>query len=125
MIIIKSYTDLEQSKRLAEILPIESSDMCWTNHYYGRMRSSMTISAKSIYEYKKLLERFADSTSIDVFYPAWSLAALYSVMPTFTLDSSDDKYFRIHCCKKFSEWYDNPVDACCELILKLKELNLL
>ena len=64
---MKSYTDLEQSKKLAEILPPESADMCWTNHCYGRIRSSMTISAKSIYEYKKLLERFADSTSIDVF----------------------------------------------------------
>lgn len=26
---IKSYTDLEQSKKLAEILPLESADMCW------------------------------------------------------------------------------------------------
>ena len=123
--VMKSYTDLEQSKKLAEILPLESADMCWTNHCYGRMRSSMTISAKSIYEYKKLLERFADSTSLDVFYPAWSLCALYSVLPTFTFDSSDDKYFRIHCCNKFSEWYNNPVDACYEMILKLHELNLL
>ena len=57
--------------------------------------------------------------------PAWSLAALYSVLPTFTLDSSDDKYFRIHCCNKFSEWYNNPIDATFEIILKLKEMNLL
>ena len=26
---IKSYTDLEQSKKLAKILPIESADMTW------------------------------------------------------------------------------------------------
>lgn len=26
---IKSYTDIEQSKKLAMILPIESADMCW------------------------------------------------------------------------------------------------
>ena len=67
---MKAYTDLKQSKKLTEILPLETADMCWTNHCYGIIRSSMTISAKSIYEYKKLLERFADSTSIDVFYPA-------------------------------------------------------
>ena len=26
---MKSYTDLEQSKKLAEILPLESADMCY------------------------------------------------------------------------------------------------
>ena len=26
---IKAYTDLEQSKKLAEILPLESADMYW------------------------------------------------------------------------------------------------
>ena len=29
---IKSYTDLEQSKKLAKILPLESADMWW-NYY--------------------------------------------------------------------------------------------
>lgn len=27
---MKGYTDLEQSKKLAEFLPLESADMCWT-----------------------------------------------------------------------------------------------
>lgn len=151
MIIIKSYTDLEQSKRLAEILPIESSDMCWTNHYYGRMRSSMTISAKSIYEYKKLLERFADSTSIDVFYPAWSLAALMSVLRVFTIPTAFSVKVSTPSLIKTENGYkltyigdytpminngldietpiesvaDNPIDACVNMIIKLKEGGLL
>ena len=29
MATIKSFTDLEQSKKLAEILPLETADMCW------------------------------------------------------------------------------------------------
>ena len=29
---MKSYTDLEQSRKLAKILPIESADMSW-KHY--------------------------------------------------------------------------------------------
>lgn len=29
MATIKAYTDLEQSKKLVEILPIESADMYW------------------------------------------------------------------------------------------------
>lgn len=30
--IMKSYTDIEQSKKLAEILPIESADMCFNDN---------------------------------------------------------------------------------------------
>lgn len=142
MATIKSFSDLQQSKKLAEILPLESADMCWTNHCYGSMRSSMTISAKSIYEYKKLLERFADSTSIDVFYPAWSLAALLSLIPQEIFDGeyiiniteginnrwvvTYDKYEnRNHSYYGLSTGADNLIDACYELILKLHELKML
>lgn len=31
---MKAYTSLEQSKQLAEILPLESADMSWTRAYY-------------------------------------------------------------------------------------------
>ena len=31
MATIKSYTDIEQSKKLAEILPLESADFCFVN----------------------------------------------------------------------------------------------
>ena len=57
--------------------------------------------------------------------PCWSLAALLGVFPTFTIDSSDDHYFRVHCYIYFSEWHNNPVDACYEMILKLHELKML
>lgn len=125
---LRSFTSLEQSKKLAEILPLESADMCWTNHCYGSIRSSMTISAISTYEYKKLLERFADSTSIDVFYPAWSLAALLNVLPKI------DGLRPIMDLEEVSLYYTkaelyvtatNPLDACYEMIIKLKEKNLL
>ena len=79
---MKAYTDIEQSKKLANILPLESADMCWTNHCYGSIRSSMTVSSKTIEEYKELLTRFGDLTNIDVFYPCWSLAALINLLPS-------------------------------------------
>lgn len=125
---MKVYTDIEQSKKLAEIFPIESADMCWTNHCYGRMRSSMTISAKSIYEYKKLLERFADSTSIDVFYPAWSLAALLNVLPkivnneTLFIETSA-ALWHIGYRNIYTARAANLVDAAFEMICWLKENN--
>ena len=136
---MKSYTDLKQSKKLAEILPIESTDMCWTNHCYGNIRSSMTVSTKTIEEYKELLTRFGDLTSIDVFYPCWSLGALLDVIPKHIKDNS---VLRIDINEnEFAIWYDevgfgvnndlpditsdNPVDACVEMIVKLNDQKLL
>ena len=111
---VKSYTDIEQSKKLAEILPVESADMryapfgdthpwFWDGH---------------------LLEKGAT--------PCWSLAALIELMGEcrmertpldqsgeFTYSFVDD-YFNI---RTFEE--DNAVDAAVEIILKLKEKDLL
>ena len=87
---IKSHTDLEQSCKLAEFLPVEAADMCWTNHYYGGLRSSLRVSSKSIEEYKNMLESFHDSTDADVFYPCWSLAALFGVLPKYELNNFGD-----------------------------------
>lgn len=62
---MKSYTDLEQSKKLAEILPLESADM-----YYG---------------YKKDKPEFLPYSDIEVVglcSPCWSLAALMNLLPS-------------------------------------------
>lgn len=127
---MKLCTDLGQSRKLAEFLPLESADMCWTNHCYGVMRSSMTISAKTVDEYKSLLDRFNDSASIDVFYPAWSLAALLSVLDFPSLTQNKEDEWEVCVPNHKSDGYievsaDNPVDACVEMILKLRGLNLL
>ena len=42
MATIKSYTDISQSKKLAEILPLESADMTYCAITEG-MREKMTI----------------------------------------------------------------------------------
>ena len=130
---MKSYTDLKQSKKLAEILPLESADMCWTNHCYGAIRSSMTISAKTVDEYKSLLDRFNDSASIDVFYPAWSLAALLDVLKDnikiekTQLDQSDIFTYSIVGDGYNYRTYEHEelIDACVEMIVKLHELKML
>ena len=130
---IKSYTDIEQSKKLAEILPLESSDMCWTNHYYGSLRSSITISVKSIDEYKNLLKNFSDLTEIDVFYPAWSLSALLDALPNCTdivkeeADTENEKYMCTVGVKDdiICTFGNNPVDACVTMIEKLNEQKML
>lgn len=107
---MKSYTDIEQSKKLAEILPHESADM---GFYYSKdpyaARNQMWVGTK------------VENADL----PAWSLAALLNVMPNATLDSSDDHHFRMHCKGMFSEWHDNSIDACVAMIVRLHEEGLL
>ena len=110
---MKSYTSLEQSKKLAEVLPLESADMHWQyiEEDNGQLQWFCFPKDFSINQH--------DTVS------AWSLAALLNVLPSSTLDSSDDHHYRLHCMERFTEWYDNPIDACYEMILKLKEKNML
>lgn len=106
---MKGYTDIEQSKKLAEILPFESADMYWWT------------SGKRYYIEAIDDDDFEEDKDIR----AWSLAALLDVLPSATLDSSSDHYYRLYCMTKYTEWYDNPVDACVAMIEKLHEQNLL
>ena len=119
---MKAFTDLEQSKKLAEILPLESADM-----YYFTMIRDYPYSQGKIKTIAKIMD---GSFSSDYDTPCWSLAALLGVVP----------YLSLH--KTFSGWRcdsynkegtscilgvpaDNPVDACYEMIIKLHEQKLL
>jgi len=64
---MKAYTDLDQSKKLAEILPIESADM------FLAMNGILPVMSKYIDD--GLVP--GDATAI----PCWSLAALLDVLP--------------------------------------------
>lgn len=129
MATIKSYTDLEQSKKLAEILPFESADMHYNNasikgiNYVDEYRAELmdyNTAQKVLYKYLV--------NPIFGIVPCWSLAALLSVLPDYTLQTNTDGTVFVVCDSKkpmISDSYDNPVDACYTLILKLHELNLL
>lgn len=122
MATIKSYTDLPQSKVFAEILPIESADMCF------QYQTDRWVGAPEYFNYPQC---FKVSHKKDI--PCWSLSALLEVLPEGTrllksanISSIGDTKYHCDCPKgNVDEWYDNPVDACYELILKLNELNLL
>ena len=124
---MKSYTDIEQSKKLAEILPLESADM----YYY----SYMSIGEPFYMSYHNVIEDSQKLAKNDI--PCWSLTALLSVLPTLddrnAILCKDIRYNKWHICYHSTatlsiidtERYDNPVDACYEMIIKLHELNLL
>ena len=64
---MKSYTNLEQGKKLAEILPLESADM------FLALNGHIPVMSKYIDD--GLVT--ADNTAI----PCWSLAALLDILP--------------------------------------------
>ena len=109
---VKSYTNLEQSKKLAEILPLESADMRYTP--FGDTHPWVWEGEL------KLLENGA--------IPCWSLAALLDNNSQVKLDSIKQYNKKLwRCCAYFasnwhnSDWYDNLIDACVKMIVELKE----
>ncbi len=122
MATIKSFTDLEQSKELAKILPIKSADMCYK--CIGEDPYDVCLRPYSEWreEYKGLLV----AKEVDAI-PCWSLTALLSVLPNYQLQTQDDGIGVLCSCNgKFNiVTANNPVDACVEMILKLHELNLI
>lgn len=116
---MKSYTDLEQSKKLAEILPIESANCFWD---YNEMQKFHRISWFEDGFNKESQLRLNENNVC-----AWSLAALLDVLPNYQLQTQDDGTGLLCSCNgRFNiVTADNPVDACVDMIEKLHELNLL
>ena len=127
MTTIKAITDLEQSKKLAEFLPIESADMMYHSFEYEYGNGAFIAVSKVI----------TNGIENDNFYiddiPCWSLAALLNVLPFPQLSKDKLGSGKVRWmvsvypdnCRYNSCWNDNPVDACYEMILKLHEQNLL
>lgn len=132
---MKAYTDVEQSKKLAEILPIESADLWWAERYAGRMENwEYIVEEKPVY-YLSLTKPSNDNYSQDTVkdIPCWSLAALLDILdyPQLSKDKlgSGKTGWMVSVypdnCRYDSCWHNNPIDACYEMILKLHEQNLL
>jgi len=125
MATIKSYTDLQQSKKLAKFLPLESADMYYPWYIEedrDNIKSGHRISIPSV-------GNFIHKVNI---LPCWSLTALLNVLPEYNLQRTDwgnkTEYKIVVTTDEdnyASKNYDNPVDACVAMIEKLNELNLL
>ena len=117
MATIKSYSDLQQSKVLATILPIESADMCW------QYQKDRWVGEPDYKEFPQF-EHAIDKRDI----PCWSLAALLSVLPVIEYSKPiialDDNYIT-YPLSDLNTKADNPVDACVAMIEKLHELKML
>lgn len=110
----KICTSLEQSKKLLELgININTADMCWSID----IPDLPTLLPYSI----------TDCDNWENKISAWSLTALLDILPNYQLQTQDDGIGILCSCNgKFNiVTADNPVDACVELIVKLKEKNLL
>lgn len=127
---MKSYTDIEQSKRLAEILPLESADMWYS--YYGNSNYNPTIAYKGE---QWFLCQIRNSSHSDI--PCWSLAVLldilsktaHSIDEDGSVDLGDYKNIEWSLCLSNTDvglfTASNPVDACYKMIIKLHEIKML
>ena len=121
---MKLATDLEQSKKLAEILPLDSADMVWN---------------VCVDDTKRLLPKNDWDTGTDGHrrnIPAWSLTALLNLMSDtgllFTLRNIVPPYSENRwsiSCTTDDEWFQTEgclqIEACYKMIIKLKEKNIL
>ena len=121
---MKAYTDLEQSKKLARILPIKSADMYYP--YFGDNIWGETARFEEAFEY---------SVKKDIH--CWSLAALLEQLKSeiqlenkqilfLHINKYDDINYEIRYTNSWSGEIliakgNNIVDACVEMIIKLYE----
>ena len=139
---MKSYTDLEQSKKLADILPLESADMTLPfRHTKDDKYFPGCVTARSyidVYNEMIALPGMDKEEICKLIQPCWSLAALLGVLPkeinvlgtiySINIHTKNEKWFIDYKCnnEEFVGVYSNIfVDACYEMILKLNELKLL
>ena len=118
---MKGYTSLEQSKKLAEILPLESADGYWFKGFPPQPYMVYTKGTPNPGEH----------------IPCWSLAALLDVLPTIddrnAIFCKDIRYDKWHVFYHSTatlplidtERYHDVLDACVEMIIKLHEQNIL
>jgi len=72
---MKNYTSLDQSKKLAKILPLDSADMC----YKCLDDDPYDIVVRPYHEWKEEYRGLLISKEARVF-PAWSLTSLYELI---------------------------------------------
>ena len=126
---MKTYTDIGQSKKLAEILPRESADLWWD--WFGNPLDDVNDGE---YSTEPLLHKPVSNPRNII--PCWSLAALLEQIPSdlhsaeLNIEKDDSELLKYGLYYHDTwgreddiqtKYYENLVDACVEMILKLYE----
>ena len=142
---MKSHTDLEQSKKLAEILPIESADMYYE---YVLPRSNKLKHIPSIGNPVDALEWYNSNKGYTHFgkeplslkeycIPCWSLAVLLGVLPSDIRRHEKTMFLTLEKAGAYNLYYKSkdrldelwetdfePIDVCYKMILDLQKLKI-
>jgi hypothetical protein len=130
---MKSYTDLEQSRKLAEILPLESADMI-----YIPMMDIDSMSNSGFFDIPECypFNEFKDSDTKPL--PCWSLSALMDVLPSVIKRKGKRMFLTLEKAGAYNLYYkspdrldelwetkEEPIYACVSMIENLHEQKLL
>lgn len=143
---MKAFTNLEQSKKLAEILPLKSADQTWVR---------IAIAGANLDVPEELQYRHNGDMPFELFsgigVPCWSLATLIDVLPSDWWGHNEHYFLEISkngdnskpnkvCYYRFRKEIDganycriphishsseNLIDACVNMIITLHEHKLL
>lgn len=123
---MKAFTDINQSKKLAEILPVESAD-----GFYEAQHNHLTDKWEYIL--------FTDNkwASEEVVIPCWSLATLLDLLPSTIKRKEKTMFLTLEKAGAYNLYYKSPdrldelwftkddiIDAVVEMILTLPEEKL-
>lgn len=132
---MKSFTDIEQSKKLTEILPIETADMWYAEVYEGKIVGYDYIVSDTPYYSLSFVKpsenNYSQNTVKDI--PCWSLSSLLEIINKdfYTDLYHDGELWTVdvqhHDNGEISDFVydDEPIDACVKIIVKLKEKGVL
>lgn len=130
--IMRSYTDIEQSKKLAEILPLENADMSYVLDI-DKWKYHVDLGKFSYW----IVPKYAE-TKMPRILPCWSLAALLDILRNWAPSIDEDANVSLFSYRTV-EWWDlticnsviepvtksDPIDACVEMIYTLKNKDLI
>ena len=122
MATIKSFTSLEQSKKLAEILPLESADMFYNKEPEDESYPKDIVDTKYPIVLREGHIRFLEEYGI----PCWSLAALLSILPNYEINNfGDGIQLGVNNEALVTEGDETLLDLVVNMIIHLHELKML
>ena len=125
---IRIFTDVEQSRMLAEILPLKSHDAYYIRDDFQRF--------SIVYGHSIVIDDELFAYRHGYRLPAWSFSKLFSMLPQIGADcpmiqklyyasEPKERYICLYGVDLMTGEKVNPVDAVVEMIIKLKEMDIL
>lgn len=132
----KICTSLEQSQKLMELgIDINTADMYWEERIN---LPKVVVGNYALHIHCRATDKDYKKLTNPVLSPAWSLSALLAVLPSvitrndkpmlLTLEKADAYNLYYKSPNRLNELWETkeePIDACVEMIVNLKEMDLI